>query len=822
MEKRKFYFIVLISIISMVSSCFLEKQKECGYECQYSLKILHHDPSTYLCQYELIDGDTLTESVSSRHQRRINLEKSLKQKAVNSCKNEILSYYGSILSEKQLNETSEILSSIQSKIVSNSWADVIVLESKELQTCNSNEVCIQMKIEIQPKEKIKKDIKPPEDENKKLLTSKRNIHPKKSRYDMIDQDFELLDLVNNVCILNYDSNNFSRLPVMIIEDDAPVYDWYKNGKKLRLLQMGEIYYILKDSYNYKKKFNNNYWFLLAKSKYEKTIDDKAIIGWISDDLIISNNQILNNSVIITDESIQIYNSRTNNNKMINSSIPIGSIFYAFDFFPRSSKNSFNRVLISAIPYIDQACRNMLIGWVDKKNVSLWNTNIACEFKKGTSMTIKDKNGKNIISNVSKKLPYFYNRYPIIEETDDSYKIGFFYDNKFGFDILFIIDGTRSMNRVFKEMIVAVKSIAMKINNKCILNNFEQPRFGLVFYRDKKMHKPLTIKNNFLYETNENYCCKEKEVFNMGNSIEFINYINNKIACDCDSTKLESVYRGIIEGLQDCNLEKWNNENTSRLRFVILIGDSGDNKRGNYSYEDVASQLKKYNIYKLIAIDVSNTKYKNSSFYDSIQPITNLVKSDIIKENPNSLSKEVIKQIYSFQSRVNQIREKMNKPSKEYNGEQECIFGNVVNYIEGWIKKSNSLKRYRLVTRTQIETALNYLTQLIDINNINSELFNRQIIKINKIIKIIPLTFFSDYSFQDIHNLNSKQRLDIVCMAKIQREILRACLNDKIVIQVNNNKDMCNFELKFNLDLNNDGIVVRDGVVRDRDIDRFFL
>jgi len=38
-----------------------------------------------------------------------------------------------------------------------------------------------------------------------------------------------------------------------------------------------------------------------------------------------------------------------------------------------------------------------------------------------------------------------------------------------------------------------------------------------------------------------------------------------------------------------------NENTSRLRFDILIGDSGDNKRGNYSYEDVASQLKKYNI-----------------------------------------------------------------------------------------------------------------------------------------------------------------------------------------------------------------------------------
>jgi len=87
-----------------------------------------------------------------------------------------------------------------------------------------------------------------------------------------------------------------------------------------------------------------------------------------------------------------------------------------------------------------------------------------------------------------------------------------------------------------------------------------------------------------------------------------------------------------------------------------------------------------NIYKLIAIDVSSTKYKNSSFYDSIQPITNLVKSDIIKENPNSLSKEIIKQIYSFQNRVNQIREKMNKPSKEYNCEQECIFGNVFKVI----------------------------------------------------------------------------------------------------------------------------------------------
>ena len=48
---------------------------------------------------------------------------------------------------------------------------------------------------------------------------------------------------------------------------------------------------------------------------------------------------------------------------------------------------------------------------------------------------------------------------------------------------------------------------------------------------------------------------------------------------CDSTKLESVYRGIIEGLQECNIEKWDNENTSRLRFVILICDSGDNKRG---------------------------------------------------------------------------------------------------------------------------------------------------------------------------------------------------------------------------------------------------
>jgi len=461
-----------------------------------------------------------------------------------------------------------------------------------------------------------------------------------------------------MCLTEYtDTGNFSfqkepytgqQINVWVVTDDAPTYNCFNDRTNIKKrLPIRNRYRVLQD--NYRVRSGGKYWSMLVNTTRQDNISSKTISGWISHDHIIVQNRPMKNEltnifqkVLIKEgdsndmKALRIYNDR--NLYYSKESIEVRTVFYVYDFFPRSARtpdsDETKSLLIGVNAQLNTMSNNapLLLGWIDKNKVTFWNSRTASEFQMHKQYQLFGNNLRTkIFEPTIIKEPLHYNelRNPILSSTDNYYKVGVFSKLsdeqlrmrkkieriKTGLEVLFIIDGTRSMTRAFKETFEAIKKVSQQLIVHSTKIGLENPRFALMFYRNKPISLSYKRDGRNNIEVDYDYCKKEFSLFHMGNHNRLLSKLSNHIACDSSSSFKKSLYLGIIKGVKECNFDTGADGKPKRLRTIIHIGNSGDNGRGGLTTKKVSEVLQEYFIFRYISVNVSGIN--SSDFNDSI-------------------------------------------------------------------------------------------------------------------------------------------------------------------------------------------------------------
>jgi len=725
----------------------------------------------------------------------------------------------------------------------------------------------------------------------KLFFKKEEIcfqnKPSTSSYGEFSRDFFEKD----------DNNN--ELAVWVVTGKTMAYACL--GKdNMHLIPMRNTYKVVAG--NFGKRYHKKYWSLLT------TFLDKKIVGWVDHDALIFNFRPIKNYrtnlyekvlikagderngkalTIFTDKQLCQPETYMEDGKKKTSTIKVRAVFYVFDYYPHSAGSPSSKETISLLInpnlklYKEGTNEPMLLGWVNRKNVTFWNNREVCEAKKGSQILLKDSSGSIIFTGdiVNQLLPYNDLRNPILEKLKNSLKIGVFTkldrnqlqlkndlkNIQVGMEILFIIDGTRSMTKAFEGTLNAVKEIASELEDSARQSNLEQPRFAAMFYRDTPYPgmNPVQIIDGQDVPANWNYCKKETFLIPMRNLSSFISKLSEHKACDCDTTIKESVYKGIIEGIDNCGFQSGHNNKTTRLRVIIHIGDAGDNGRIN-STEDVYSSIKNRNIFKYIAMDVSGN---DSDFTNSMRPILQklnertFVESILEKVKINGLKQRVLHHLESSHVDTKNVDRQIKIMSRGFAGTAQGTAGviskkyieyaktvaeangiNINNYnpfqdyIEGYIEINSPIIKYLLVNKTDTSLMKQFLIDLInaDTDNIKTrkKVWNAalkliigdedckdgegnelSINECNKRRNGIPIpASFTRYSRESFLSLSPREAILVNCEAKQVKERFECLESDKKIEIIMKNPRDCNFKFKEIEDINGDGYIIKNNSV----------
>ncbi|KPA15463.1 hypothetical protein MHK_004338 [Candidatus Magnetomorum sp. HK-1] len=696
--------------------------------------------------------------------------------------------------------------------------------------------------------------------------------------------------------LQHDEFLENTINAWVVDNNVKVYHCFNNSAVKKKLKFRSRYHIVNN--NYKIKYKDKYWSLLAKGN---NVNIKNIIGWISHENIIERNTPLRNQsngifqkVLIKEgdrnqlQALQVFKSK----HLLDTKegIEVRTIFYVYDFYPRTALSPESKdtksLLIGVFPQLNTSSDNALslIGWIDRKNVSFWNSRTACEFPVGVKSIVCDGEGKSLVETFLEQ-PLNYNelRNPILKDLGDDFLIGAFMrlSNKqitirnnidkirTGLEVLFVIDGTRSMTAAFQGTLDAVRLVAYELIKQSKNNQLSIPRFGLVFYRDKPNRPPRQKIDGNAIKIDVPYCKEEYTVFNMSHPDIFDNNLSSHVACDSDNSIRESMYMGLFKGVQKCGFLSGFKLKPKCMRVIIHIGDAGDNGRGSFSPEDISLLLSNYHIFRYISIDVSVSPHQ-SQFSKDVEKIqiadklkcnhlqgfkglSNVVKNLLENYHKKTIELQAQIKIISkgfagtskgqtgiFSSELLSLAKKIisahNIDLKDYDAFQQ--------YVVGKVPKTSDLKKYLLVSLTDLEKISSFLTDLIetagDINkrkNIwesslkliigdDACVVNGQEISLeacNQKRKGIPIKAgFMKYTKSQFLNLSGNVVRRIHCEARILREKFRAFSQDKYINKIIvKDFDTCQFQPFYEMDINSDGIVIHSSDTNQR-IDKYYF
>ena len=711
-------------------------------------------------------------------------------------------------------------------------------------------------------------------------------------------------MANCFCLTKYtNTNNFeyeidkdtkTDINAWVILNNTPAYNCFKQDKTiLNHLEMRYRYRVVKD--NYYIRSDGKVWSLLVSGANEE-LEPKNIVGWVSHDALIFNSVPLKNertgiyvkALINRGDSdggkvLKVYENREGTYSR--EGIEVRTVFYVYDYYPHDAAypeaETTKRLLISPLPSLNLYAKKeaLLVGWVDSDNVTFWNTRTAFEFPVGSTLEVTDNKGNVVFQPVMVKQPLPYNslRNPILKEEGDFYYIGTFArlekeqlitrtlltDIETGLEILFVIDGTRSMSKAFQDTMDGVRQIAQSLTIQSKKNKLEQPRFGLTFYRDQATRDPVKMGlNGSLVNVNQvDYCRREYNSYHFGNYEKFCSVLQDQIACDGDTTRPESLYNGLVEAVRNSNFLIGNDKKPLRMRIIIHIGDAGDNGQSTYSPEIIASEFNKYFIFKYIAIDIS--KSSDTDFARSVKPIVSALNNAEYIERPPDLSKSVMLNLQKFNQNAAELNDQIHIISRGFAGSSEGRIGvvspeilqyakEVINannidlsrynafqqYVEGRIPKDSHINKYLLVTMTNLEKIISFLTGLIETADSESRAktwdhFLQMIIgeetcfdfKTNQEISIedcnkkrngIPIkASFMKMTRSEFLNIGGKEAQNIHCESKQIRELFRFFIKDKKILKITmTDSDSCTFEAMTTSDLNGDNLIIKDKKVCD--------
>jgi len=700
--------------------------------------------------------------------------------------------------------------------------------------------------------------------------------------------------------LKIQKNPISDVPmyVWVSVDNAPVFKCFQfSDTPLKRLQMRKRYFVIQN--NYGVVYKGQKWSLLTRS-FSPIIDRKDIVGWVSHQFLLTsptplkdNNTGLLQKVLVKEgdtsggEVLKIYNDHAG--KVKSDFINARTVFYIYDFYPKSAKNlnSAELLLLGVEPQLDtSASIANITGWIYREHTTFWNSRIACEFPIGTNVELKDQNGTTVFksSNVKDRLDYNELRYPILKDDEENYHIGIFSrvpskqlmlrrkieKIQTGLEVLFIMDGSRSMTKAFRATIKAVKNISTQISEQCKKNYLEQPRFGLMFYRDQQTREPVKKDGEATVPVFIDYCKQETIFYPLGNINRFLKTLDSQIACDSDHSFRESMYLGLIQGIQKCNFHRGQDNLPKRLRVVIHLGDEGDNGRGDFTYHDVLNTLERYHIFSYIAVDVAPNK-KQSRFYESVKTIVKQRKNSLYLKSYKDLQYKILAQLFEIHQNTVDLNYQINIIAKGFAGQspgmagivskdildyaKKVIRANNINlkeydyfqqYIEGIYPKKKPLSISILASMTDVENITKSLSDLLlakDMLKKRKELWeqslkiligdqsceeNGQEISLedcNKKRNGIPIKAgFMKYTKSQFLNLSGQQLTEVFCEVKIALEQFRALIQNKYIKKIDiQSYNPCTYNLKYDWDINGDGKVVHENTSKlNQQIDKYFF
>ena len=438
----------------------------------------------------------------------------------------------------------------------------------------------------------------------------------------------------------------------------------------------------------------------------------------------------------------------------------------------------------------------------------------------------------------------------------------------GLEILFVIDGTRSMSKAFKDTMRGVKSIAQTLVAQSKEIGLEQPRFGLSFYRDKATVRPVRLgdNGNLINVDNIEYCTSPVTVNPFGDYDNFCILLQDQIACDGDMTRPESLYQGLVQAVRESNFLKGQDSEPLRMRIVVHIGDAGDNGNSEYQPKDVAYVFNKNHIFKYIAIDISSTS--DTGFFDSVKPLISALDNAKLIDRPSNLSREVVNNLKDFNRKAKQLHDQISIISRGFAGTSKARIGVVSpeilgyakkvihanqidlssynafqHYIEGFIPKKSQIEKYLLVENIDLERIITFLSHLIETAALDyrKKVWDQQLKTIigdescidfntGKEISIsdcnrkrdgIPIkASFMKMTRKEFINVSAFEAKKVNCDAKKAIEYFRFFIKDEKLkeLEIINNED-CVFKAIPEQDLNCDGLIVRDQMVLEVDTNR---
>ena len=615
------------------------------------------------------------------------------------------------------------------------------------------------------------------------------------------------------CLTQYtNTNNFTfqkepytgqQINVWIVTDDAPTYNCYSGRENIKKrLPMRNRYRVLQE--NYRVKSDGKYWSMLVNTIKEEEISSKTMVGWVSHDHLIVQNRPMRSLATNIFQKVLIKEGDSNNLKALRiyndrelqyskEAIEVRTVFYVFDFFPRSARtpdsDNTKSLLIGVNAQLNTMSTNapLLLGWIDKKKVSFWNSRTACEFQINEQYKLLEddyKTEKFTPDILSAPLHYNELRNPILSISNEYYKIGAFSKLtdeqlgmrkrietiKTGLEVLFIIDGTRSMSRAFRETVEAMENVSNQLINHSSKIGLESPRFALLFYRDiptGPSYRRNGKENVKVDEKEYEYCTQEFTPFSMGNHRQFLNKLRHHIACDSDNSFKESMYLGIVKGVKECQFDTGADDKPKRLRTIIHLGDAGDNGRGNLTAEKVSQVLQQFSIFRYISVNVSgidSSDFNNSIIgislgktgktihHNQINNIAPLISNNLKEFVENDASRlleqlQIISKGFTInnereQPDINPVR-KRNVSYSQYgtqgiagttDGNLGVVSNEILNYaknviqankislkqynafqqyVEGYVSKNQPFKKCVLVSKTDIEKITASLTYMIE-------------------------------------------------------------------------------------------------------------
>jgi len=689
--------------------------------------------------------------------------------------------------------------------------------------------------------------------------------------------------------------------VWITSDNVPVYQCFQNrGTPIKYLSLGERFYVVNN--NYMQRSEGKKWSLLTAS-HTKNVNKTTIIGWVSDDNLLNMSTPLKDpktnllqKILIKEgdshqgEILNVYKGRDckKSERFINTR----TVFYVYDYFPETAPTPLDAklLLIGVESHLDLLTSKALLpGWIPRDKATFWKTRTACEFPPGVTVQLTNDNGEIIYSSkkVTERLNYNELRNPILQEEKDHYVIGLFcrlsaeellFQRKVehittGLEVLFVMDGSRSMSLAFTGVIEGIKIISSKMSKQCKLNNMQQPRFALMIYRDQKtQNQPLKIVNNKTVPANIDYCQQETKIYPMGNITRFLETLKQQIACDSDSSYTESVYKGLIHGVQQCKFRQGESDNLpKRLRVIIHIGDEGDNGRGNFSSEDVVRSFNQYHIFKYFAVDVSETShFEKSRFTQSVDPIIQKTNALFIAGH-GKIDQIILDHLEAIHQNAVDLNYQINIIAKGFAGKSPGMSGVVSKeileyakkiiqahgiqlnqsdiyhqYVEGRYPKGQPIDIRILASMTDIENITQCLSGLLEAkSNLKQrkDLWEKSLKTIigndaceengqeisleecNKKHNGIPIKAgFMRYTKRQFLNLSGNELLRVFCEAKIALEQFRSLTENKYMQSITiDSYSPCLFKPLYCMDLNGDGEIIHENqAFLNKPIDKYFF